>query len=71
MSDSFTSLFFPTTESISCLALFIKSGWLISSASAHSVVIADVSVPAANISCHEYLLINCVLNMQDLLNFCS
>ena len=26
-------------------------GWLISSANAHSVVTADASVPAANISC--------------------
>ena len=51
MSDSSVSLFFPTTESISFWALYNMLGWLISSARAHSVVIADVSVPAANMSC--------------------
>lgn len=50
MSDSWTSFVFPTMESISDLAFLIWSGWLISSASAHSVVMADVSVPAENIS---------------------
>lgn len=51
MSDSSTSLFLPTTELISCWALRNMLGWLINSARAHSVVIADVSVPAANMSC--------------------
>ncbi|MFS7977362.1 hypothetical protein Hanom_Chr10g00903111 [Helianthus anomalus] len=53
MSDSCTSLLFPTTWSISFCALFIMFGWLMSSANAHSVVIAEVSVPASNISCND------------------
>jgi hypothetical protein len=51
MSDSCTSLLCPTTESISSLALSKMFGLLMSSASAHSMVTAEVSVPAANMSC--------------------
>ena len=51
MSDSWTSRVFPMTESSSWTALDMILGWLMSSESAHSVVMADVSVPAANMSC--------------------
>ncbi|WVY98186.1 hypothetical protein V8G54_030337 [Vigna mungo] len=52
ISDSpITLLLFPVTVSISSLAFSITLGFLINSASAHSIVIADVSVPAINMSC--------------------
>nr|GMD44651.1 hypothetical protein Iba_chr10dCG2540 [Ipomoea batatas] len=44
------SLLVPIIESSSCDAFSMVSGWFISSASAHSTVMADVSVPAANMS---------------------
>jgi hypothetical protein len=46
-SDSWTNLLFLTTLSISLRAFSSTIGWLISSANAHSVAIAVVSVPAA------------------------
>ncbi|PQQ00645.1 hypothetical protein Pyn_36441 [Prunus yedoensis var. nudiflora] len=45
-SDSTTSRLFLTTRSISSLAFLSTFGWLMSSASAHSIEIAVVSVPA-------------------------
>lgn len=51
MSDSSTSLDLPMILSISSLAFCNMFGWLMSSANAHSIVIAEVSVPAAKISC--------------------
>nr|GMD39757.1 hypothetical protein Iba_chr10aCG2820 [Ipomoea batatas] len=44
------SLLVPIIESSSCDAFSMVSGWFISSASAHSTVMADVSVPAAKMS---------------------
>lgn len=49
--DSSTMLFNPTTSDSSVCALFIASGLFISSAIAHSVVVAVVSDPPATVSC--------------------
>ncbi|RDX67352.1 hypothetical protein CR513_53784, partial [Mucuna pruriens] len=47
-SDSSTSLTLPVTNSISFLTLSNASGWLRSSAIAHCIASAEVSVPAMN-----------------------